>query len=128
MAENTVKFWDRIKSIDIVSILFSLALDVILLCITLLLICIILECVLIAVGFTLCASENGLNQSSLGVIKDFEVSAGGFGHSDKCKVVLEDKSIVIDGSVCSTLQTGKCLYETKCSNLYSISDCKNGSS
>jgi len=123
MAENTVKLLNRVKNIDVVNVLFNCVYVMAILAIILLLFSLVTGSILVVIDFTDCAYKNGFNHSKIGVIKDFEVSAGGFGSSDKCKVVLEDKSIVIDGSVCGILQTGKCLYGAKCSNLYSVNDC-----
>ena len=50
--------------------------------------------------------------TEIGIIKDFEVSAGGFGHADLCTVELEGGTKqVISGSICSELETGKKLME-----------------
>ena len=45
-------------------------------------------------------------------IVDFEVSAGGFGHSDKCVVTYSDDSKeVLEGDICGDLKTG---YNLEC--------------
>lgn len=63
--------------------------------------------------------ENGDEVESLGIIKDFDVSAGGFGSSTKCTIETESTKVVGTGSnFCSTLQINKELIVMRrsCSN------------
>lgn len=50
---------------------------------------------------------------NIGIIKDFDISAGGFGQPSLAKIYLDnDRILVIKGKVTiGSLEVGKCLYE-----------------
>jgi len=53
-----------------------------------------------------------VENKELGKIVDFEVSAGGFGSSDKCKIEVESgHKVVASGGICKKIETGKILYK-----------------
>ena len=53
------------------------------------------------------------DKTFMGEIIDFEVSAGGFGHRDICKVVTNKTIVVCEGrDVCKDLEKGKLLYKS----------------
>ena len=59
-----------------------------------------------------CIKNEANCQELQGEIKDFDVSASGFGHTDKAKVSLQNNRILtIEGWVVMDLEVGKCLYE-----------------
>ena len=68
-------------------------------------------CLITAIPFI----QAELKEEVLGKITSFQVSAGGFGHSDLCTVIYDDNySIVLSGSCCHKLESGKTLVrETK---------------
>jgi len=58
-------------------------------------------------------SDNAL-EGDLGVITDFSVSAGGFGHEDLCPTSFESGAkIVLSGNICKQLQVGKTVIGKK---------------
>jgi len=48
-----------------------------------------------------------------GEIIDFEISAGGYAHSDVCKIKTNETILTCSGKVCRYLEIGKLLYIVK---------------
>ena len=50
------------------------------------------------------------DKTFVGKIIDFEISAGGLGHYDLCKVITNETTVVCRGAICENLEVGKSLY------------------